>query len=74
MKSYRYYFLDRTGQVFQAQNFDAASDESAKATAQALLANNVMLDSVEVWHVGRRIKIARREDEAVQAEKTATSP
>ena len=60
MKTYRFYFLNREGQVFQAQNYTARGDESAKTTAHTLLANHPTSQSVEVWDIGRRVKIARR--------------
>jgi hypothetical protein len=61
MSSYRYYFIDRDGSVLHAENIEAPSDDEAKLVGTALLAKQARSHVIEVWGVGRRISIARRQ-------------
>jgi hypothetical protein len=58
--SYRRYYCDHRGNVFYADKIEALSEEEAVRASMDELERIKDVASIEIWLIGRRLKIIRR--------------
>jgi hypothetical protein len=61
MPDYRFYLLDTNNRITSATAHDCPDDEAAKQHARKLLAEDNLAPAVEVWNLGRRVAVIRRD-------------